>query len=150
MLIADPAKLPRFSDGERHRHTIIIYPYLLKVLQFSIEMATWWSIMSEQSNPKGASVCADNSTASTYLIPFDDYSKPATYSKHFKTRGWYLESVLLLELVAPGKDIGKLWWLQNSWGCHRLVTQRAPLAGCTFPDPLLFPCLCVLIMILPG
>jgi hypothetical protein len=43
--------------------------------------------MSEQSNPKGTSVCADNSTASTYLIPFDDYSKPATYSKHFKTRG---------------------------------------------------------------
>jgi hypothetical protein len=40
MLIADPAKLPRFSDAERNRHTIIIYPYLLKVLQFSIEMAT--------------------------------------------------------------------------------------------------------------
>jgi len=40
MLIADPAKLQRFSDGERHRHTVIIYPYLLKVLQFLIEMAT--------------------------------------------------------------------------------------------------------------
>jgi hypothetical protein len=60
-----------------------------------------------------------------------------------------LQSFLLLELVAPGKDIGKLWWLKNSWGCHQLVTQT-PLAGCTFPDPLLFLCLCVLIMILPG